>query len=213
MRCTFILRSAIVRKLAIVAFLTMSSAVWAQGPVSTADYGIRAGSGDSAFNVGWSNLPTKLNPSDSNHHPNFGGSSGINLSKHIAVVGEYSYQLMSPFEGVAFNTQFFGGATRLSFGGNRVVPYLVLGGGGARLTGSETGVSVSSNGGYFGTGGGVSIFLGRTWGIRPEVRYNYLHLAFEGLTQNANIAQISTGLFFQFGGKSSSKQISSARPR
>jgi hypothetical protein len=206
MRRTYLLHLPVVQCLAIAALLASPFGIRAQSAVASTDYGIKAGSGDAAFNVGWSNLPTKLDPSDTNSHPSFGGSGGVNLSKNLAAVGEYNYQLMNALDGVGFNTQFFGGAVRLSFGGSRVVPYLVAGGGGARLTGSESGVSVSSNGGYVSTGGGASIFLGRSWGIRPEFRYNYLHLTFAGITQNSNIAQVSTGFFFQFGGRTPNKQ-------
>jgi hypothetical protein len=198
--------------LATVALVVVSPAIWAQGVTPNADTGVKAGSLDTDFTIGWSNIPTKLDPSDTNNHPNLGGSFGVNLTNHVGVVGEYKYQLMAPLDGVAFNTQLFGGALRYSFGGHKVVPYVVLGGGGARLTGSESGVTATANGGYFGTGAGASLFLGKNWGIRPEFRYDYLHLSLAGVTQNANITEVSTGLFFQFGGTSSRSQLASSRP-
>lgn len=210
---TFFVRNGnVCRLLLLLALAATASCAWAQNAPADAKGGMKAGSADSAFNAGWSNIPSKLNPSDSNDHPNFGGTFGVNLSGSAAVLGEYTYQRMSPLDGVGFNTQLFGGAFRYSFPATRVVPYLVFGGGGARLTGSESGVSVSANGSYFGSGAGASIFLGRSWGIRPEFRYNYLHLTFGGVTQNENIAQITTGLFVRFGGRSSKSQLASVRP-
>jgi hypothetical protein len=203
---THVIRSIVGRGFASALILAMSAAVWAQTAVANSDYGVKAGSGDAAFNIGWSNIPAKLDPSDSNNHPNFGGSTGINLSNNLAVVGEYTYQPMSSLDGVAFHTQLFGGVARFSVGGNRVVPYVVLGGGGARLTGSESSVNVSANGGYFGGGGGAHIYLGRNWGIRPELRYSYMRLSISGVSQSVNVAQFSTGFFFQFGGQSSNKK-------
>ena len=198
--------------LLMVALVAVSPAIWAQGSAPDVDTGVIAGSVDTGFTFGWSNIPTKLDPSDTNNHPNLGGSFGVNLTNHVAVVGEYKYQLMAPLDGVAFNTQLFGGALRYSFGGHKVVPYVVLSGGGARLMGSESGVTATANGGYFGTGAGASLFLGKHWGIRPEFRYDYLHLSFAGVTQNANITEVSNGLFIQFGGTSSKSQLPGTKP-
>jgi hypothetical protein len=204
-------RSAFSLGLALVLVLALSSPVWAQTVPTNSDYGVKSGSGDAAFGVGWSNIPRKLDPADTNNHPNFAFSGGVNLSSNLAVVGEYTYQPMSPLDGVAFHTQLFGGAARFSLGGQRVVPYVLVGGGGARLTGSESGVAVSANGGYFGGGGGAHIYLGRNWGIRPELRYNHMRLSISGVSQSLNVAQFSTGFFVQFGGESSNKKSAQVR--
>jgi hypothetical protein len=207
---THVIRSVFSPGFASFVLLATTSAVWAQSVASNSDYGVTAGSGDAAFNVGWSNIPSKLDTADTNNHPNYGFSTGVNLSSNVAVVGEYTYQPMAPLEGVAFHTQLFGGAVRLSFGGNRVVPYAMVDGGGARLTGSESGVAVSANGGYFGGGGGANIYLGKNWGIRPEFRYNYMRLSISNVSQSVNVAQFTTGFFFQFGGQSSKKKSAAA---
>jgi Outer membrane protein beta-barrel domain len=208
----------LLQRSAICGFLTLGLAAgpniaWAQGSApDAATSGIRSGSVDAAFNVGWSNIPGQLDPSDGNSHPNFGGSAGVNLSRNVGVLGEFTYQPMKPLNGVGFNTQLFGGALRYSLGRSKVSPYLVFAGGGARLTGSESGVSATATGNYLGSGAGASIFLRRNWGLRPEFRYNYLHLSLAGVTQNSNISQLSVGFFFQFGGRPSRSQIASATP-
>ncbi len=203
---THAIRTVFGRSLAPVLILAMSSIAMAQTTASGQDYGVKAGSGDAAFTVGWSNIPKKLDTADTNNHTNYGFSTAYNMSPNFAVVADYTYQPMSSLDGVAFHTQMFGGAARFSFGGNRMVPYVVVGGGGAQLTGSESGVAVSANGGYFGGGGGAHIYLGKNWGIRPELRYDYMRLSLSGVTQSINASQFTTGFFFQFGGHSPSKK-------
>lgn len=199
------------RTAAAAAFLVFSTALWAQSVPRSASQGIRAGSADAAFNVGWSNLPSKLD--NTRARPILGASGGINLSRHLAVIGEYTFQFMSPVSGVSAHAQLFGCAARLSLRGNRVVPYLLLGGGGASLTASEpftgpsfvSSISASAHGGYFAAAGGATIFIGRSWGLRPEFRYNYVSLSYSGQSTQVNSVQFDSGVFFQFGGKSSRK--------
>ena len=199
------------RTVAVGALLLVSTALWAQSTPRSASPGIRAGSGDAGFNVGWSNLPSKLENTRS--YPIVGASGGINLSRHVAAIGEYSYQFMSEIGGVSPHTQLLGGAARVSLRGNRVVPYLLLGGGGASLAASETytgpslisSISASAHGGYFAAAGGATIFIGRSWGIRPEFRYGYVSLSYAGQSDQVNSVQIDSGVFFQFGGRSSKK--------
>jgi len=162
-----------------------------------------------AFNIGLSNLPSRLENTSS--QPILGASGGINLSRHVALIGEYTYQLMSSIREESFHTQLFAGAVRLSLSGNKVVPYLLFGGGGSRLTASESYISASAKGGYFAAAGGAAIFIGRSWGLRPEFRYNRVSLSYAGPTANnvnsiqTNSVQFDSGIFFQFGGNSSRK--------
>lgn len=201
------------RAAAAAALLLFSTALWAQSAPRSARPEVRAGSIDAAFNVGWSNLPSKLEHTRS--YPFVGASGGFNLSRHVAVIGEYGYQFMSQIGAESFHNELFGGAARFSLSGNGVVPYLLLGGGGASLTASEayngpgpiTSVSATAHGGYFAAGGGATIFMGRSWGLRPEFRYNYVSLSYGGQTSNnvnsaqVNSVQIDAGVFFQFGGR------------
>lgn len=201
------------RTSAAALLFVVPTALWAQSVPRRAWPGIRAGSADAAFNVGWSNLPNKLENTRS--FPIVGASGGINISRHVAAIGEYTYQFMSRIDAVSLHTQLFGGAARLSLSGKRVVPYVLLGGGGASLTASEpitsptltSSISATASGGYFAAAGGATIFMGRSWGLRPEFRYNYVSLSYGGQTSNnvnsahVNSVQIDCGVFFQFGGK------------
>jgi hypothetical protein len=99
---------------------------------------------------------------------------------------------------------------------SRVVPYVLVAGGGLSETavGSAQGakVSISQNGEYFGFGGGASIFVDPSWGIRPELRYERQQFSaetvdgssFAAYGQNYVLGTIS--VFYQFGGKQSSKR-------
>ena len=159
-------------------------------------------SGDVDFNAGYSYIGkgTDFNTTDINRYA-LGFSGGANLSQSITVLGEYNYFSMPQVQGVSMNMQVYGGALRFNLAPNdKVVPYGVFGGGGARLTGSESGVSVGSNGGYFGLGGGAAIYCGKNWGIRPEFRYNRFYYTFDGISGNTNVLTATAGLFFQFGG-------------
>jgi hypothetical protein len=161
-------------------------------------------SGDVAFNAGYSYIGkgTNFNTTDINRYA-LGFSGGANLNQSITVLGEYNYFSMPQVQGVNMNMQSYGGAVRFNLATKgKVVPYGVFGGGGARLTGNESGVSVSSDGGYFGFGGGAAIYFGKNWGVRPEFRYNRFFYSFAGINGNTNVLTATGGLFFQFGGHS-----------
>ncbi len=164
-------------------------------------------SGDLAFNAGYSYIGkgTDFNTTDINRYA-LGFSGGVNLSPSLTAAGEYNYFAMPQVQGVNMKMQGYGGAVRINLApSGRIVPYGVFDGGGARLTGSESGVAVSSNGGYFGGGAGVSIYLGKNWGVRPEFRYNRFFYSFAGINGNTNVITATGGIFFQFGGTSKSK--------
>jgi hypothetical protein len=178
--------------LPVVCFL-VSAAAWGQ---------VAPHSGDLAFDAGYSYIGkgTNFNTTDINRYT-LGFSGGVNLSQYIAVIGEYNYFSMPQVEAVNMDMMGYGGAVRFNLvSKGKVVPYGLFGGGGARLTASESGASVSSNGAYFGAGGGVSLFLGKNWGVRPEFRYNRFHYSFEGVTGDTNVLAATGGIFFQFGG-------------
>jgi len=159
-------------------------------------------SGDLAFTAGYSYIGkgTNFNATDINRYA-LGFSGGANLNQSMTVLGEYNYFSMPQVQKVNMNMQGYGGAVRFNLATyGRFVPYGVFGGGGARLTGSESGVSVTSNGGYFGFGGGANLYLGKNWGIRPEFRYNRFFYTFAGINGNTNVLTATAGLFFQFGG-------------
>ena len=144
----------------------------------------------------------------------FGGSGGYNVSQNISVLGEYQYIPQGSCGGTSVNTQFYGGLMRASFGSGKVAPYILVGGGGVREAGSGSDLNVTFSGGYIAFGGGASIFLGKNWGIRPEVRYNYGFLSGDGVTAVGGLDyQATGGVFFQFGGegKSAKHAVASAK--
>jgi hypothetical protein len=161
-------------------------------------------SGDLAFDGGYSYIGkgNNFNTTSINRYT-LGFSGGANLNEYVTVIGEYNHFSMPQVQGVNMGMSGYGGAVRFNLASKgRVVPYGVFGGGGARLTASESGVGVSSNGGYFGGGGGANLYLGKNWGIRPEFRYNRYFYTFDGINGNTNVLTAAAGVFFQFGGKS-----------
>jgi len=163
-------------------------------------------SGDIGFNAGWNNAGSfKSNGTVSSTAYSYGGSGGFNLSENMAVLGEFQYIPEGSYDKVSANTQLYGGLFRYSFGKARVAPYVLVGGGGSRGSLGTSGLSVSVNGGYVGFGGGASIYLGKNWGIRPEFRYNDVFFTAAGTTASARMYQATGGVFFQFGGRGTSK--------
>ncbi len=176
-----------------VALLLVASAAGAQ---------IAPHSGDVAFDAGYTNIGKGTNFNDTTiNRYTFGGSGGVNLNSYLTVIGEFNFFAMPPVDGVNENMTNYGGAVRFNLASKgKVIPYGIFGGGGDRLTASESGASASANGDYFGGGGGASIFLGRSWGIRPEFRFNRFNFTLSGVSANTNVLTASGGVFFQFGG-------------
>jgi hypothetical protein len=80
-----------------------------------------------------------------------------------------------------------------------MVPYVVATGGFARIGTNSIGTTLntSEKDGYFAVGGGASFYVGESWGIRPELRYQD---EFVGLRYPVKEAQGSISLFYQLGG-------------
>ena len=196
------LKKTVVRPLLTPLFLiALTTSISAQ-PTPDFGKGVVAHSADIAGNVGFSNLTG----ADGNKHINFGGSAGVNLSPNVTILGEYAFMPMGSLSGVAFNTQLVGAATRFNIlASKRLVPYALVGFGFDRLNGSESGVSVSANGSYVAVGGGASFYLGKSWGIRPEFRWERQEVTFAGLIANTNVAFGSGSFFFQWGGRGKQK--------
>jgi hypothetical protein len=178
--------------------------------------GISTGSGEVSGNVGFSNLKGV----DNNRHVTFGGSGLVNVSPIAGVGFEYHFAPMGSVTqgGVNVNghMQQFGPVARFSLtNSSHVVPYVVVAAGGSSLhAGASSGnvsIGASQNGFYFGFGGGASIYTGTNWGIRPEFRYVREHFnstSIQGISVGSfgqNDYQGSVAVFYQFGGKSSSK--------
>ncbi len=127
------------------------------------------------------------------------GSLGYNATEHIAVAGEFQYALQASAGRVSANGKLYGAAMRYAFLTGRVAPYLLVGGGGIRETGGFYGANNVADGWYAAFGGGVSLFLTRSWGVRPEFRYNRDSLQFGSVSTSGNLYQATGGIFYQFG--------------
>lgn len=119
-----------------------------------------------------------------------GGSAGIALSPNFLIVGEVNYNRIGSanisyndgINNVSFSTSFhltdFTGGVhwQLPVGSKRLVPYLAVAAGGARLSGSASGgglpagVGASATSATVNFGGGVRYYIRPSWGIRPEVK-------------------------------------------
>ncbi|MDR3737239.1 MAG: outer membrane beta-barrel protein [Acidobacteriaceae bacterium] len=160
-------------------FLLMSTAAWAQG--------VAGSSVDIAVNAGTSNI----SGNDTGYHPEYGTSLGYNFTPHLGIFAEYNYLSLGSYQVAASssyanfslsgNYQWVGGSARYTpFHAARIVPYIAGGGGYARaaaaasIIGQNASASATngSNGEYVSAGGGISVFAGRNWGIRPEVRWD-----------------------------------------
>lgn len=199
--------------LAVVFTMVSTASVWAQSAPDVG-LGVTANSLDIAGNAGFSNLTGV----DGNKHVNFGGSTGVNLSDRITVLGEYSYLPMGSVSAssggtsasVNGNYHLLGGAARFYLvRPRRGAPYALVDFGYARCT-AGLGVNVSGvgsanasaslNGDYAGVGGGASFYLGHNWGLRPEVRWDRQEYYYSGTSLGQNVVRESVSVFFQWGG-------------
>ncbi len=184
--------------LSVLFLLVMSAPVWAQ---------VLAHSGEVAGTVGYDH--TSFTPSGgaptSNHF--YGGSGGYNVTPAISVLGEYKYDPLSDPITVTYHAQLFGGAVRYNFTpSKKIVPYAIVGVGDYRFTESAGGASFSYNGYYVNFGGGASVYCGKNWGIRPEVRYERQQVTITGISVHANVSDVSGSIFYQFGGTGKKKK-------
>jgi hypothetical protein len=139
------------------------------------------------------------------------GSGGYNVTPYITVLGEYKFDPLDAPSGNLFkwHSQLYGGAARFNFTpSKKIVPYVTVGVGGYRLTASKPGTIQNVDGYYVNFGGGASVYLGKHWGIRPEVRYERQHCMYNPAheTLTANVADVSGSFFYQFGGTGNKKK-------
>jgi len=197
-----IMRNAFVGLCATALFFALSNPAQAQ---------ITAGSGELAVNGGFNNAGSfKSDGTVSNYASSFGGSAGYNMSQNLAVLGEYQYIPEGSISGVTFKTQLYGASLRYSYTADKLAPYFLVGGGGSRGSAGTSGLSASVNGAYVSFGGGVSAYLGKNWGVRPEFRYDDVFFSGGGSTSSATMWQVTGGIFFQFGGQSTTKKKASS---
>ena len=146
-----------------------------------------------------------------------GGSGDVRVTDNLRVFGEFTYSPLSSLAASAANEASaltgvnvtahvklfdFGGGIDYSFGSSKVRPYalVALGVGHTSVSATATVDGVSGTGSsstdsaYVGVGGGVRIYAGQNWGIKPEFRYQRY-----GGSLASNSAVFTVGLFYQFG--------------
>jgi hypothetical protein len=172
---------------------------------------VLAHSGEVAGTIGYDNTSmTSVNPVSTTLPTSdyfYGGSGGYNVAPYITVLAEYKYDPLVAVTGNPFSwhSQLAGSAARINLmPSKKVVPYAIVGAGYIRLTATDGSIYEYSDGYYVNVGGGASVYLGRHWGVRPEVRYERQHTTYGAITPNqiitGNVADVSGSLFFQFGG-------------
>jgi hypothetical protein len=172
---------------------------------------VLASSGEVAGNIGFNNLTGV----DGNKHVEYGFSGAYNPTPSLAVVGEFNDLPQGSVSsgGVTANGYYrlYGAAVRASFAAaERVVPFVIAGGGGssAGASASYQGVhaSASVGGAYVSIGGGASVYINQNWGVRPEFRWDEQFFSSSGSSSTQSDVRGLFSVFFQFGGKQSSKK-------
>jgi len=171
---------------------------------------VASGSGDAAFTFGY----THVKGVTSSSHYVLGGSGAFNFSHYVAAGFEYTYTPLGS-ETLSIitdsgNQRTYGGFGRFSLvAPGRITPYLLAGGGAVNekeVFATNIFITTASQSGYYyALGAGASIFGGRHWGVRPELRYEHQQFcANNRLNLNAfgqNDIQLTVQLFYQGGGK------------
>ncbi len=184
-------------------------------PSTVSAQGIRNGSSEVTAKVGSSNLEGI----DNKDHVNFGFGVAYNFNKIVAIgfdydnlpLGSYTNAYYVPSITAKERLQLYGVTVRISLLHDKfAVPYVVAGAGGNVLSASASSgginVSASQHGNYVGGGGGVSFYLTRHIGIRPEIRYEHQHMddtTVDGLLVDGsgkNDVRGTASVFYQFGG-------------
>jgi hypothetical protein len=147
---------------------------------------------------------------DNASHPYYGGSAGYNIVGLITLLGEYKYQPLGTLgtspNSYSFKNQLYGGGVRFNFrNSKKLVPFVLITLGGDQYTISGPGASVSYSGMYEDVGGGVSYYITKNFGVRPEIRLEVQDL-FVSNSSTSSITEIDRvveggSLFFQFGGR------------
>lgn len=144
-------------------------------------------------------------------HGLFGGGASFGITDNVRLLGEFTYSPIASgstsSNGIAVNATErlfgFGGGIEYSFldSKSKARPYIAGLVGLDRLSATGTGtaasilpvsVTIGSNSVYYGVGGGLRYFIGKSWGIKPEVRY-------QRSSDTGNTIVYSVGLFYRFG--------------
>lgn len=126
-----------------------------------------------------------------------GGSVGYGITSRAQIFGEYSFVPIGSVAGVdlSMKTQLFTGGVKMNvFSKDRVDVYGLAGFGGARSSANSVPSETDS---ALHLGGGARIYVGKNWGITPELRY--IRIFVDGADVNA--VSYTGGIFFRFGGR------------
>jgi len=132
----------------------------------------------------------------------FGGAAGLGLGSNLHLFFDLGHGTIASGStsgvGITQTETNIGFGSDYGFGSStRAIPYVVgeIGIGHGNSTASGGGVTVSSpsNEAYFGGGGGGRFFLGKSWGVKPEVQFRRYN------SDSINTVIFSAGIFYQFG--------------
>ena len=151
-------------------------------------------------------------------HGEYGVEAGVGIGDRAHIFGEFGFSQIASqaFQtssngvnvsgNVSVNLANYGAGFDYGFGSSKkVIPYVVAAGGVGHFfasgagTGSN-GVSASvsipvANDGYLGVGGGLRLFIGSNWGVKPEFRFQRYFDSGGSL----NTYVYSAGIFWEFG--------------
>lgn len=128
-----------------------------------------------------------------------------NLGKYLGVEGDFSGTYAS-IGGVGLHLYTYAGGPVISREFDRIKPFAHVLLGGVRLTGSESGVSVSFNGFTLLAGGGVDYKVNKLLAVRAiQADWIYYHFGSQTIAgvgvpgfSGSNNVRISTGVVFRF---------------
>lgn len=127
----------------------------------------------------------------------FSGSVAGNLNSWFGVVGDFGVYHGSP-SGASTTASTFTFGPRISFRrSDKFVPYFQALFGGAHLSASALGTTVSTNPFAFGFGGGTDIGMTEHIAFRPQ--FEYFGLRANSTTQNSE--RFSVAIVYNFGAK------------
>jgi hypothetical protein len=132
-------------------------------------------------------------------------AAAFNVSKDFGLEGDFS-GTYATISGVSTHVYTYGGGPIIYIGTGKVRPFAHVLFGGLKLSGSESGVSVSFNGYTIAAGGGVDAKVSKVLAIRVAqvdwVHYNLGSQTVAGVTipstSQSNNVRISTGVVVRF---------------
>lgn len=144
-------------------------------------------------------------------HPLVGAGAAFGLSDRFHLLAEFDYTPLGSASLTADGVSASGSSALFGFGGGvdysfrdveaKVRPYVagVVGldhsSASVSATSAATGAlsfSLDTNSVYYGGGGGIRLFLGQKWGLKPEVRY-------QRSVDTGNGILFTLGFFYHFG--------------